>query len=89
MQRRLALDGVMLQHLDADAQTLDGRDASRKLSTATVEERDRVTGAHAQHAHCMVRRVLGQHASAAGAQRSGHVEARGAGSRILHGRIFA
>ncbi len=31
----------------------------------------------------MVRRVLGQDASAAGAQRSVHVEARGAGSRIL------
>ncbi len=79
----------MLQHVDANAQALDGRDASRKLSAAAVEERDRVAGAHAQHVRCMVRRVLGQHASAAGAQRSVHVEARGAGDGILHVRIFA
>ena len=32
----------MLQHVDADAQALDGRDTGRKLSAAAVEERDRV-----------------------------------------------
>ena len=81
-QRRLALDRAVLEHIDQHRQPLDRRHAGGIFAAATVEERDVVAGADAQHVHRVMRALFGQQAARSGAQRGIDVKAR-------HARIFA
>jgi len=82
-RRRLALDRAMLEQVDGDPQALDRGDARRELAAAAVEQGDVFSLAQAQDVDRVMRRVLGQRAYAAGAQRCIEIEAR------RHARIFA
>ena len=82
LQRRFALYGVVLQHVDQHFQPLDRRDARGKLAAAASEEGDLVAGLHPQHVHRVMCAVFRQQDTRSGAQGGVEIEAR-------HARIFA
>ena len=82
-ERRLALDGAMLQQVDRYFQPLNRGYARRELAAAAVEQGDVFALAQPQDVDGVMRRVLRERAHASGAQRRIDVEARG------HARIFA
>src|SRR5258708_20736519 len=68
MKRGFALDGAMLEQIDAYLQPLDRRNAARVLAAAAVEQGDVIAGPQADDVDRVMRRILGDRAGAACAQ---------------------